>query len=78
MPDALSKTVPIWCAVINKAYLVRHGELLEDAERKAWREDAGLFCPPWISGSEWDEMHQKINLWAERLLVSSLFLNFIQ
>src|SRR5258706_1315486 len=73
MPDALSKTVPIWCAVINKAYLLRHGGLLKDAERKAWREHAELFSPPWISGSEWDEMHQRIELWAERLLVRSLF-----
>lgn len=73
MPDALSKTVPIWCAVINKAYLVRHGGLIEDAEREAWREHAELFSPPWISGSEWDEMHQRIDLWVERLLVSSLF-----
>jgi len=73
MPDALSKTVPIWCAVINKAYLVRHGGLLEDAERKAWREHGELFSPPWISPSEWDEMHQRIDLWVERLLVSPLF-----
>ena len=73
MPDALSKTVPIWCAVINKAYLLRHGGLLEDTERKAWGEHAELFSPPWISVSEWDEMHQRIELWAERLLVSLLF-----
>jgi tRNA A64-2'-O-ribosylphosphate transferase len=72
MPDALTKTVPIWCAVINKAYLVRHGGLLVDAERKAWREHADLFCPPWISGSEWDEIHQRLDSWAKRLLVSSL------
>jgi len=78
MPDALSKTVPIWCAVINKAYLVRYGELLEDAERKVWSEHGELFCPPWISSSEWDEIHQRLELWAERLLVSSLLWSFIQ
>jgi len=78
MPDALSKTVPIWCAVINKAYMVRHGGLLDDAERKAWREQGELFCPPWIGSSECDEIHRRLNLWAERLLVSSLLSPFIQ
>lgn len=70
MPDALSKTVPIWCAVINKAYLVRHEGLLEDTEKNTWKEHGELFCPPWVSGSEWDEIHQRLDLWAKRLLVS--------
>jgi tRNA A64-2'-O-ribosylphosphate transferase len=71
MPDALSKTVPIWCAVINKSYLARHGGLLGDAERKVWEEHGELFCPPWISGSEREQIHQRLDLWTERLLVSS-------
>lgn len=77
MPDALSKTVPIWCAVINKAYLLRHGGLLDDAERKAWREQGELFCPPWIGGSERDEIQQRLDLWASRLSVSALLSLFI-
>ncbi|CUA74343.1 putative protein C3F10,06c [Schizosaccharomyces pombe 972h-] [Rhizoctonia solani] len=54
-PDALSRTVPIWCAVINRALG------LED-------EHSGLFTPPdSVSPSEHAQMEDGIDKWAELL-----------
>ncbi|CAE6471058.1 unnamed protein product [Rhizoctonia solani] len=54
-PDALSRTVPIWCAVINRA-LGLEGE------------HSGLFTPPdSVSPSEHAQMSDGINKWAELL-----------
>ncbi|KDN47668.1 hypothetical protein RSAG8_03458, partial [Rhizoctonia solani AG-8 WAC10335] len=54
-PDALSRTVPIWCAVINRA-LGLGGE------------HSGLFTPPdSVSPSEHAQMEDGINKWAELL-----------
>lgn len=57
-PDALSRTVPIWCAVINRAIGLDG-------------EPAGLFTPPdAVSPSEHSQMDDKIQGWAEELIVS--------
>ncbi|KAH7333932.1 initiator tRNA phosphoribosyl transferase-domain-containing protein [Rhizoctonia solani] len=54
-PDALSRTVPIWCAVINRA-LGLEGE------------HSGLFTPPdSVSPSEHAQMNDGIKKWAELL-----------
>ncbi|CAE7149002.1 unnamed protein product [Rhizoctonia solani] len=54
-PDALSRTVPIWCAVINRA-LGLEGE------------HSGLFTPPdSVSPSEHAQMEDGITKWAELL-----------
>ncbi|QRW10005.1 tRNA A64-2'-O-ribosylphosphate transferase [Ceratobasidium sp. AG-Ba] len=58
-PDALSRTVPIWCAVINRA-------LGLDGEH------AGLFTPPdAVSPSEHAQMDEKIEGWANELKASA-------
>ncbi|KAF8699592.1 Initiator tRNA phosphoribosyl transferase, partial [Rhizoctonia solani] len=57
-PDALSRTVPIWCAVINRA-LGLEGE------------HSGLFTPPdSVSPSEHAQMEDGIDKWAELLNAS--------
>ncbi|CAE6438816.1 unnamed protein product [Rhizoctonia solani] len=57
-PDALSRTVPIWCAVINRA-LGLEGEHSE------------LFTPPdSVSPSEHAQMEDGISKWAEFLKAS--------
>ncbi|GAB1522063.1 tRNA A64-2'-O-ribosylphosphate transferase [Rhizoctonia solani] len=57
-PDALTRTVPIWCAVINRA-LGLEGE------------HSGLFTPPdSVSPSEHAQMEGGINKWAELLNAS--------
>lgn len=61
IPDALSKTVPIWCAVLN--YLI-----LED-EGKTWPfEEKILFVPPnTVPASEHDMILAKIPALVEKL-----------
>ncbi|KAJ1303922.1 hypothetical protein OPQ81_008333 [Rhizoctonia solani] len=57
-PDALSRTVPIWCAVINRA-LGLEGQ------------HSGLFTPPdSVSPSEHAQMEDGITKWAELLNAS--------
>jgi tRNA A64-2'-O-ribosylphosphate transferase len=61
MPDALSKTVPIWCAVINLAIQLRRGI--------QW--DTDLYLPASIvSSSERSQVESRVQAWAETLEVS--------
>ena len=63
MPDSFSKTVPIWCAVINRALKLRG--LATD---KDW--DITLYTPPQIvSRQEHSQIEEKIPFWAEELAV---------
>ena len=64
IPDALSKTVPIWCSVLNRAML------LAQPERKAdW--DVELYCPPGaVSEQERSQITSRIDGWAQALVVS--------
>jgi hypothetical protein len=60
MPDALSKTVPIWCAVINRAVALRTGE-----------GGGELYTPPSVvSPSEKAQIEGKLDEWAKALQVS--------
>ncbi|KAI0359563.1 initiator tRNA phosphoribosyl transferase [Trametes cingulata] len=63
IPDALSKTVPIWCAVINRAISRIHPD-------KEW--DTELYCPPGAV-SEQERLQIKANLdkWADALVKSA-------
>ncbi len=64
MPDALSKTVPLWCAVINHA--VKFKYRIQDVD---W--DTSLYTPPGvISAQEHNQIEGKLQEWAVRLLVS--------
>ncbi|KAJ3569476.1 hypothetical protein NP233_g5029 [Leucocoprinus birnbaumii] len=50
MPDALSKTVPIWCAVINRAILIRRQKHeAEPCSPTDW--DTKLYTPPGVGSS---------------------------
>ena len=65
MPDALSKTVPIWCAVINRAIL----KTTQDIDADAW--NTKLYTPPGVvSAQEHDQIEQRLNGWADDLAVS--------
>ena len=65
IPDALSKTVPIWCAVLNRALLIRYPDL----EKHAW--DIKLYTPPAVvSMQEHDQIEQRLDGWAEALAVN--------
>jgi tRNA A64-2'-O-ribosylphosphate transferase len=63
MPDALSKTVPIWCTVINRAVRLRYGK--DKKER-----DEELYVPPKVvSPSERSQIEDRLDGWAEILEV---------
>lgn len=64
MPDALSKTVPIWCAVVNRAVKVAH------AKDITW--DTALYTPPGsVSRQEHAQIETRVNGWADSLIVSA-------
>ncbi|KAF8879179.1 initiator tRNA phosphoribosyl transferase-domain-containing protein [Mucidula mucida] len=66
VPDALSKTVPIWCAVINRAIRIRY------PEKKAIGWDDKLYTPPAsVSAQEHSQIASRIDKWADELSNSS-------
>ncbi|KAH9067745.1 initiator tRNA phosphoribosyl transferase [Lactarius vividus] len=82
LPDALSKTVPIWCAVVNRAMRLRRGEdhaagpaVLSDgadaaSDSRLW--DGDLRTPPGIVGAhEHAQIAAQLDGWAARLADSS-------
>ena len=67
VPDALSKTVPIWCTVLNRAVARAYPE--QTASRE-W--DTELYCPPGaVSEQERSQIKEKLDKWAEDLVVSA-------
>ncbi|KAH7925292.1 initiator tRNA phosphoribosyl transferase, partial [Leucogyrophana mollusca] len=67
MPDALSKTVPIWCAVINRAILKMSSA--PDLLAESWNRK--LYTPPGVvSAQEHDQIESKLDAWADALVRS--------
>lgn len=65
IPDALSKTVPIWCAVLNRAMVLLH------PKKNEW--DLELYCPPGaVSEQERSQIVPRLDGWARALVVSVL------
>ena len=58
-PDSLSKTVPIWAAVLNRAVAQHRGE--SGCEH-------GCSLPPWIAPSEAAAIGERLDGWAAALL----------
>lgn len=88
LPDALSKTIPIWCAVLTQASRRKHNEPvpLEDVSdtaglcsqscdifRDVVKGPSGLLSPTHqVPPSEHAQMEQRIGGWVESLLASDL------
>nr|ODN85794.1 hypothetical protein L203_04673 [Cryptococcus depauperatus CBS 7841] len=67
MPDGLSKTVPIWCAVINIAISIRQKPL------ENW--DTNIYLSPQtVSPTEKSQIQARLQNWAELLERSTLLL----
>ncbi len=67
MPDALSKTIPIWCAVLNRASRRKYGCPEETLE------GFGLVTPAWmIPPTEHDQIDARIDELVDALLDSDL------
>jgi len=71
MPDALSKTIPLWCAVINEAIKSQRKQ-----KGEIWGDHWDLHTPPTcVSPSEHEQMRQLIPGLAANLLNSSFHLH---
>lgn len=66
MPDGLSKTVPIWCAVVNRAIALRRAASAASAAAD-WDEE--VYLPAIVSPSERSQIQAKLDDWAEKLEV---------
>ena len=74
MPDSFSKTVPIWCAVINRALKLRNLEHSRAACTQEW--DTQLHTAPQsVSKSEHSQIEEKLDAWAKALAVSCFSLS---
>lgn len=74
IPDALSKTVPIWCAVINRAFQLRQSQ---PSGVDIW--DTALYTPPGVvSAQEHHHIEQKLDAWAAELAESFYELPMLQ
>ena len=82
LPDALSKTVPIWCAVVNRALRLRQTPadlrhprtvILDGADNTDDDDDddaAGLYTPPGaVSPYEHVQIAARLDGWAASLAV---------
>ncbi|PCH36606.1 initiator tRNA phosphoribosyl transferase [Wolfiporia cocos MD-104 SS10] len=70
IPDALSKTVPIWCAVINRAVQRRY----PSREKDSW--DTQLYCPPGaVSAQEVGQISTRLDSWVDSLLNSAYIIS---
>lgn len=64
MPDALSKTIPIWCSVINRALLLK----CHPSGFNGW--DTTIYTPPGVvSTQERHQIEAKLDEWAAELAV---------
>ena len=61
MPDALAKTVPIWCAVLNRALFPERGDC-----RDVWLPEEV------VSGSERQQISGKVEGWVREFEVCGL------
>ncbi|KAG8898288.1 hypothetical protein FRB99_007548 [Tulasnella sp. 403] len=65
-PDALSKTVPIWCCVLNRAVAKIFGIQTFDVDLHT--------SPRTVSRSEHSQIEERLDIWAERILQSAFTL----
>lgn len=64
LPDALAKTVPIWCAVINRAVQRKY----PDKHKEDW--DLNLYCPSSaVSAQEKSQIEARLDGWVNTLVV---------
>ncbi|KAK7057702.1 initiator tRNA phosphoribosyl transferase [Favolaschia claudopus] len=72
LPDALSKTVPIWCAVVNRAILRRFPSKNAASAGLGNEWDTALYTPPGaVSAQEHAQIAARIDKWADALAASS-------
>lgn len=79
MQDAFTKTVPIWCAVLNRAVqevrqhlrtaeYAHNGHEPEGSQSEAASWDCDLHVPPWVSENEANHISARLDSWTTELL----------
>jgi tRNA A64-2'-O-ribosylphosphate transferase len=72
IPDALSKTIPIWCAVINRAI----ARISPSTASDDW--DLSLYTPPQVvSAQEHAQIEARLDAWADELAVCRSMILFL-
>lgn len=61
-PDSFSRTVPLWCAVLNRIF-----ERAAAVEGAASLESPAVDTPPWVSPSERDQIASRVDGWIDGL-----------
>jgi len=64
-PDALTKTVPLWCAVINRAIASHRQRAQAPPPADGW--DLELHLPPWASRNEAAGIAARLPSWVADL-----------
>lgn len=80
-PDALSKTVPIWCAVLTRArmLLLPPSEDNSSVPADVWARQASLCTSPQAVGrSEHAQIQERIEEWAKQLASSAYDLSALR
>lgn len=69
-PDALSKTVPIWCAVVNTAVALYRMDTVDvdDESSEGNFAQISLQLPPWVPDGEAAQIEARIDAWAMQLV----------
>ncbi|GAA5878194.1 hypothetical protein JCM3774_005838 [Rhodotorula dairenensis] len=80
-PDALSKTVPIWCAVLSRARMLVLPPATDNSPVpvRVWQEQATLCTSPQAVGpSEHAQIQARIEEWAKQLASSAYDLSALR
>lgn len=75
-PDSLTKTIPIWCCVVNRA-VQRHRTQHQCAEKSHESWDTDLNVPLWIPEMEKLQIEQRIDAFVDKFVQSGVDLDTI-
>ena len=78
LQDALSKTIPIWAAVLNQAAKFRFVKKLSQQQQQQQQQYSGLHIPPWIPRNESNEINKQMQTWVESFLALGLDLKNLE
>ena len=81
-PDSFSRTIPIWCCVVNRALARHRRQRCDGAQSKrvsvtntdegddGWDEE--LHAPEWVSDSEREQILLQVDEWVHAFMVTRL------
>lgn len=68
-PDSMSKTIPIWTCVLNRAIL-NHRNKMDTTTQESQNWDSSLHLPLWVPDTEKSRIDSKLDKWVEQLETS--------